>query len=282
MSELLQVLQNWGGIVVFAILCVIGIVLSLSGASTHEERLSKQQDEDHFVMRLPAGRVGRPLLVLLIGAAVQAVLYFTRRFFPAGSEWIVMLVCIGLAVIFGLIFWSEFAKVIRRHVFVDGERIVVTPALDARIETTFSQIRTVANKFAGGAGGVVGKSIRTKEGKKFQVINSMSGYDHFCEMLESRVELPDLTKKKRKDRKEEPVLIEEAPATEFPQPGAFPQAQEAVPSVDYPEPGDPAHSAQVSMPQEGAAMFDAQPANPADLVAGESVPDAVPTQETID
>ena len=217
MKEVLAFLTNWGGFIALLALVVIGIIRSFVGASTPEERHSDGMDPDHYVLRQPKKLIVQPLILLGIGVAAEFVLNFIVKLIPEEYSWISIVLKLVVAALFGLMFWKGLANIIRRHLFISEERIVVTPAFGRSIETTFSQIRTVANKMASG-GGVIGKKIRTKEGKKFEVINSMTSYDHFCEQLDSKVELPNLTRRlfKGKDRKtEQPEEVWE-PVSETP------------------------------------------------------------------
>ena len=210
MKEFLDIMQTWSGIFLLLVLAVIGIICSLAGSSSSEERRLSGIDDDHYVLRLPIGRVVYPLMLLVIGAVLEFVCnYVQDRFFKdmtvpffAGK--------LAIGFIFGLLFWTQLAKVLRSRVFVNGDKIVVTPAIGAPIETNFKQIRTVANKLAGRDRGVIGKKIRTKEGNRFEVINTMAGYERFCIQLEEKVELPNLTKKifKKRDKK---VTVEKEP-----------------------------------------------------------------------
>ena len=222
MKVFLEIVQEWSGIIILLVLAVIGIIMSLAGSSSGEERRLSGKDEDHYVLRLPIGRVVFPLILLAVGFVLQFVVEFLqKRYFP-DQQWIGLAVRIAAAVIFGLLFWTQLAKVLRKRVFVNGDKIIVTPAIGASIETNYKQIRTVANKHAGKDRGVIGKKIRTKEGNRFEVINTMQGYDHFCDQLSEKVELPNLTKKlfKKRDKKpgtepqhEEPVTQEVLPQT---------------------------------------------------------------------
>ena len=204
MNEIMTTLGNWGPAFVLLGLAVLGIVLSLAGSLSLEEKRLNGQDDDHYVLRQPLSRIVRPLILLAIGAAIQAALFFARRFVEKPA-WLMPVIAVVLAAVFGMLFWLELAKVIRQRVFVNGDKIRVTPAFGAAVETTFSQIRTVANKVVGGDGGVVGKKIKTKEGTKFEVINCMEGYEHFCEQLDAKVELPNLTKKLFKKKAKDDV-----------------------------------------------------------------------------
>lgn len=202
MKEIMTFISDWGGIILLLIIAVIGIIGSLAGSSSAAERQLSGQDDEHFVLRQPLGRVAKPLILLAVGVVAQFVLNFVERFVPKDYAWTGIVAKLALAVIFGFLFWSGLANVIRRRVFVNGDRLVVTPAFGRSIETNYAQIRTVANKRAGG-GGVVGKKIRTKEGNRFEVLNSMSGYDLFCKQLDAKVELPNLARRifKGKDKK---------------------------------------------------------------------------------
>ncbi len=195
MSNVIDFLQNWGGICLLLILAIIGIVFALKGSTTPEERALPKDDPDHYVLRLPLSRIGSALVFLAAGVVVDLLLTLLRGVFPDGKLWLLVLIEVAVAVVAALLFWFQLARVVRRRVFVNGEKIVVTPAVGAPIETMFSQIRTVADKKSGRDGGVIGKRIRTKEGKRFEVINTMSGFERFCAQLDAKVELPDLTKK---------------------------------------------------------------------------------------
>ena len=224
MKELLEIIQTWSGIFLLLVLAVIGIICSLAGSSSGEERKLAGTDDDHYVLRLPISRVVYPLMMLIIGAVLQFVCnYVQNRFFPE-MVWPFFAGKLVLGFIFGLLFWTQLAKVLRSRVFVNGEKIVVTPAIGAPIETNFKQIRTVANKLAGRDRGVIGKKIRTKEGNRFEVINTMAGYERFCIQLEEKVELPNLTKKlfKKRDKKASPEKEPEEVVSHDPLPQASP------------------------------------------------------------
>ena len=268
MKEFLEIIQVWGGIILLLVLAVIGIIFSLAGSSSAEERRLNGKDDDHYVLRLPISRVGFPLALLVAGVILLFVCNILQGRFFSDQVWIAVLIKLAVAVIFGLLFWVQLAKVLRRRVFVNGDRIIVTPAIGAPIETNYKQIRTVANIHAGKDRGVIGKKIRTKEGNRFEVINTMAGYDRFCEQLSEKVELPDLTKKlfKKRDKKvtaepepAESVSVEPLPdaslVTEMPKPshakhdwkesvagffrGAEPEEsdyEETVPEAETPEP----------------------------------------------
>ena len=261
MNEFLEIMQNWGGIVLLLVLAVIGIVCSLAGSSSAEERRLNGKDEDHYVIRLPIGRISRPLGILIAGFVLEFLSFLLEKYYLADSPWIMLAIRLGVAAVFGIWFWRQLAKVLRERVFVNGERIIYTPAVGAPIETTFKQIRTVANKLAGKDRGVIGKKIRTKEGNRFEVINTMSGYDRFCEQLEEKVELPDLTKKlfkkrdkdKEKTKKDAPVAEPEEVVSTEPLPQASPAvaaaAVETVPESQETEPEDETWS-EPSEPEE--------------------------------
>ena len=260
MKELLTAAQNWGGIIVLIILAVIGIIYSLAGSSTREERRLSGQDEEHYVLRLPVGRIVYPLVLLAAGFVLQAVCTPVEKYFFSDIPWAMPLIRLGIGVVFGLLFWMQLAKVMRRRVFVKGESIVVTPAIGNPIETNFKQIRTVANKHAGREKGVIGKKIRTKEGNRFEVINTMTNYDLFVEQLDAKVELPNLTKKlfKKRDKKEEVIhepeeVIEEGPLPEVTPVAAAGMAMqpEPVPTVPVrPEPVMPAYASEPDITAE--------------------------------
>ena len=231
MKEFLEIMQSWSGIILLLILAVIGIIFSLAGSSSGEERRLNGKDDDHYVLRLPIGRVVFPLALLAAGFILEFVANILQgQFFP-DQTWIPVMIKLAIAVIFGLLFWVQLAKVLRRRVFVNGDRIIVTPAVGAPIETNYRQIRTVANIHAGKDRGVIGKKIRTKEGNRFEVINTMPGYDRFCDQLSAKVELPDLTKKlfKKRDKK---VTVEPEPeetVSHEPLPQASPAAEKPEP-----------------------------------------------------
>ena len=260
MKELLTAAQNWGGIIVLIILAVIGIIYSLAGSSTREERRLSGQDEEHYVLRLPVGRIVYPLVLLAAGFVLQAVCTPVEKYFFSDIPWAMPLIRLGIGVVFGLLFWMQLAKVMRRRVFVKGESIVVTPAIGNPIETNFKQIRTVANKLAGREKGVIGKKIRTKEGNRFEVINTMTNYDLFVEQLDAKVELPNLTKKlfKKRDKKEEVVhepeeVVEEGPLPEVTPVAAAGMAMQPEPVQPVPvrpEPELPAYAAEPEMTAE--------------------------------
>ena len=207
MKEYLDLIMQWGPLGLLGVLAILGILLSLAGSVSLEERKHNGEDDDHYVLRQPLGRVGKPLLLLIIGAVIVFCTSFLSRFLE-NPAWLLPVIRAALAVIFGLVFWKELAKVVRQRVYVNGDKIRVTPAFGPAVETTFAQIRTVANKVVGGDGGVVGKKIKTKEGTRFEVINTMSGYDRFCVQLDEKVELPNLTKKLFKKKDKEPVAAE--------------------------------------------------------------------------
>ena len=202
MEDIMTFISDWGGIILLLIIAVIGIIGSLAGSTSAEERQLNGQDAEHYVMRQPIGRVVKPLILLIVGVVAEFLLNFAERLIPEDYAWTAVVAKLAVAVIFGFLFWSGLANVVRRRVFVNGDRLVVTPAFGHSIETNYTQIRTVANKMAGG-GGVVGKKIRTKEGNRFEVLNSMSGYDQFCTQLDAKVELPNLARRlfKGKDKK---------------------------------------------------------------------------------
>ncbi len=272
MKEIMTFISDWGGIILLLIIAVIGIIGSLAGSSSSEERQLSGQDAEHFVLRQPLGRVAKPLILLAVGVAAQFVLNFIERFMPKDYAWTGIVAKLVLAVIFGFLFWSGLANVIRRRVFVNGDRLVVTPAFGRSIETNYAQIRTVANKRAGG-GGVVGKKIRTKEGNRFEVLNSMSGYDQFCKQLDAKVELPNLARRifKGKDKKaaaheetweketgaKPPVLAGTAEAPAMPQEVPSLEAQEMYQAPQMPDspeiPNAPAESITQEMPDTAEA-----------------------------
>lgn len=226
MKEFLEIMQTWSGIFLLLVLAVIGIILSLAGSSSGEERRLGGSDDDHYVLRLPIGRVIYPLILLVVGAVLEFVCnYVQDRFFP-DMTWPFFAGKMAIGLIFGLLFWTQLAKVLRSRVFVNGDKIIVTPAIGAPIETNFKQIRTVANKHAGRDRGVIGKKIRTKEGNRFEVINTMAGYERFCIQLEEKVELPNLTKKlfKKRDKKTETEKEPEEIVSQEPLPQASPVA----------------------------------------------------------
>lgn len=288
MKEFLEIMQAWSGIIILLVLAVIGIIMSLAGSSSSEERRLNGKDDDHYVLRLPIGRVVFPLILLAVGFVLQFAAGFLQERYFADQEWIGLAVKIAAAVIFGFLFWTQLAKVLRKRVFVNGDKIIVTPAIGASIETNYKQIRTVANKHAGRDRGVIGKKIRTKEGNRFEVINTMSGYDHFCDQLSEKVELPNLTKKlfKKRDKKAgsepeheefvtEEVLPQTSPAAEvtetftadaeetfpepsiIPGPAAEPAAEEPTAETDAEEsaaePAEDAAAPEPAFPPENAA-----------------------------
>ena len=264
MKELLTAAQNWGGIIVLIILAVIGIIYSLAGSSTREERRLSGQDEEHYVLRLPVGRIVYPLVLLAAGFVLQAVCTPVEKYFFSDIPWAMPLIRLGIGVVFGLLFWMQLAKVMRRRVFVKGESIVVTPAIGNPIETNFKQIRTVANKHAGREKGVIGKRIRTKEGNRFEVINTMTNYDLFVEQLDAKVELPNLTKKlfKKRDKKEEVVhepeeVIEEGPLPEVTPVAAAGMAMQPEPVQTVPVRPEPELTAYAAESETAAAEIPA-------------------------
>ena len=263
MENTVSFLNFWIGIIVLLVIAVLGIIFTLAGSSTREERKGDGQDDEHYVMRQPIGRIGKPLIILAIGIAVEFVLCFVQGVLPEDYVWVGVVAKLAAAVIFGLIFWRKLADVLRRRVYVNGDSIKVTTTGAKSFETTFSQIRTVANVHS--HGGIVGKKVKTKEGNQFEVLNTMSSYELFCQQLDAKVELPNLTHKlfKGKDQKKEenedawaeepgvapepvpvpepepvpvpepePVNVSEPEPAQFPLP-EFPQEKEAVP-LDVP------------------------------------------------
>ena len=240
MKEFLEIMQTWSGIFLLLVLAVIGIICSLAGSSSSEERRLSGIDDDHYVLRLPIGRVIYPLILLIVGAVLQFVCnYVQDKFFP-DMTWPFFAGKLAIGFVFGVLFWTQLAKVLRSRVFVNGDKIIVTPAVGAPIETNFKQIRTVANKLAGRDRGVIGKKIRTKEGNRFEVINTMAGYERFCIQLEEKVELPNLTKKlfKKRDKKAGVEKEHEETVSHDPLPQASPAAY--VPEEPAEDPGKPA------------------------------------------
>ena len=258
MKEFLEIMQTWSGIIILLVLAVIGIILSLAGSSSGEERRLNGKDDDHYVLRLPIGRVVFPLILLAVGFALQFAAGFLQERYFADQEWIALAIKIAAAVIFGLLFWTQLAKVLRKRVFVNGDKIIVTPAIGASIETNYKQIRTVANKHAGKDRGVIGKKIRTKEGNRFEVINTMSGYDRFCEQLSEKVELPNLTKKLFKKRDKKPAALPEH--EEYAAQDAYAQAVPAAEmSGSYgPESSDPEPVIEESFPEPSVSSRPAE------------------------
>ncbi len=288
MKEFVEIMQTWSGIFLLLVLAVIGIIFSLAGSSSGEERRLNGRDDDHYVLRLPIGRVIYPLMLLIIGVILEFVCNYVQKRFFEGMEWPFFAGKLAIGFIFGLLFWTQLAKVLRSRVFVNGDKIIVTPAVGTPIETNFKQIRTVANKHAGRDRGVIGKKIRTKEGNRFEVINTMAGYDRFCFQLEEKVELPNLTKKlfKKRDKKvtveKEPEEIvsheplpEASPAANAeekpsgipamahsfsnlfhkPEPDAEEGSQEIPADTDFPEVQEPAESGEVIPEMQDAEEF---------------------------
>ncbi|MCF0145499.1 MAG: hypothetical protein HUJ73_02815 [Eubacterium sp.] len=211
MEMITQTISTWCGIIVLLVIAIIGVICSLIGAATREEKMLTDPDEEHYVMKRPVSQLLSPLIILVIGVILQFVLDIIGEKFLYSLPWLPIVVKLAAAVIFGFLFWNGFAHVIRRRIFVSGNAIYVTPVFGSIFQTSFSQIRTVANKVV--RGGIIGKKIRTKEGNRFEALNSMNNYDIFCRQLDERVELPDLTKRlfgrlgRKKEEVPEGILI---------------------------------------------------------------------------
>lgn len=200
MEELLTMLTQWGGIIFTLIIAMIMLVIALSGGIKKEERQIKS-NAGHYVLRYPASNVGRAILFLVIGLVLDYALgwYGNGKSDTVKALLLVTEMIIGILMAF--LFGFFIRKYVRFRIVVDGQKITVYPVFGDSFETSFPQIRSAKRITKGDKASTESDSmiLRTRDGKKIKADRRMSSYRLFEMQTKADVQLPNLTKKFKKE-----------------------------------------------------------------------------------
>ena len=199
MEEILTQLTRWGGIVLTLVIALLMLIMALSGGIKKEERQIKSA-VGHYVLRYPASNAGRAVLFLLAGLFLDYGLgwYGTGKSDTVKALLLVLEFAFGIAAAF--LFGYFMRKYFRFRIVVNEQKISVYPVFGDSFETSFSNIRSVKRITKGDKASTESDSmiLRTRDGKKFKADRQMSSYRLFEMQTKADVQLPNLTKKFKK------------------------------------------------------------------------------------
>ncbi|MDO4622563.1 MAG: hypothetical protein Q4B22_06385 [Eubacteriales bacterium] len=197
MNTVVQFLIQWCGVILAAILGIIGICSASAKGLTRAEKDMKI-DEEHYLVRHTKGGLFGVLLLWIAGGAVSFAVGWIGRSAEGSMALIYVGVEAAVVLLTSIIFIITAARITGSRVWVNGEEIIVYSAFSKMQITKFSDIRTV--KKVGGETAAASRElvIRPNGGKRFKVDARMTNFALFARQLDGKVALPNLTKKRKK------------------------------------------------------------------------------------